>query len=300
MSPEALTIQCPAKINLALSVGTQDEQSGMHPICSWMVAVDGLGDTLTLKTAEGESSSFVIQAATDALASIQIDWPLEQDLSYRAHAIMQEHAGRRLPIDAFLEKRIPSYAGLGGGSSDAAGMLFGLNSLFDLGLAKTTLIELGMRLGSDVGFLVGAHHGTNSAVVSGFGEQIEAAPARGTLRIIITTLPARCSTAEVYRRFDCLYPSARVEQERVWSLAKSESLRPGDPFNDLAEAAFEVEPMLRGLHQIYQKRVEWPVHISGSGASIFMVVGSDDEAERLKRFVEYDIHAPAIVTTVNR
>ncbi len=297
MPDDTLNLFCPAKVNLALSVGSPDPQSGLHPLCSWMVATD-FGDTMTLSKVDGESSSFTIREAKDAPASIAIDWLLEKDLAYRAHALMQQHVGRTLPIKMLLEKRIPAYAGLGGGSSDAAGMLVGLNRLFSLGLDQATLTDLAMQLGSDVGFQVMAQLGTNSAVVSGFGEMIEPAPLSQPIYLVLCTLPVKCSTAEVYHCYDKLQPSAEVDTQRVWNLVKQEKLAADAPFNVLAEPAFKVAPLLRELLDVYQRRLVMPVHVSGSGSSIFMVPQSLEEAERIRAFILSDIHAPAIVVRV--
>lgn len=280
MSRDALTILCPAKVNLALSVGAPDEQSGMHPICSWMVAV-GFGDTLTLSRSTGCDNSYEVLIADDAPTAQRIDWPIESDLAFRAHGLIQQHVGRDLPINMELTKRIPSGAGLGGGSSDAAGMLVGLNQLFELGLSEQVLFGLGMRLGSDVGFLVRAMFGTRSAIVSGVGETIEDARLIDALRLVLVFPGLKCATAEVYRYFDGMKPPARLDADRVRSLVGAAPLPVDGLFNDLAEAAFGVEPELGVMRQAVCDLVGLPVHVSGSGASMFVLARSAEEAEAL-------------------
>jgi 4-diphosphocytidyl-2-C-methyl-D-erythritol kinase len=297
MPPDTLTIPCPAKVNLALSVGAPDAETGMHPICSWMVAV-GFGDTLKLSRSTGCDSSYEILIADDAPPvppGQRIDWPIESDLAFRAHGVVQQHVGQDLPINMELIKRIPSGAGLGGGSSDAAGMLVGLDRLFALELSDRALFGLGMRLGSDVGFLVGAQLGVRSALVSGVGDTIGDARLPDALHLVLIFPAMKCATAEVYRCFDGLHPSARLDPGRVRSLVDMAPLPADGPFNDLAEAAFEVAPGLREIHRKLCDVVGVPVHVSGSGASMFVVAGSSDEAERLRERIVECVGVSAVV-----
>src|SRR5690606_1208618 len=133
---------------------------GYHPLASWMVAV-AFGDDMTLErldqpqdaSDEGgmdpkagsdaiSSPIFDIAYAADAPCPCPVDWPLAKDLAYRALKLVEEHLGRSLSMRCTLRKRIPTGAGLGGGSTNAAGMLVGLNRLFDLQIAPETLRQL--------------------------------------------------------------------------------------------------------------------------------------------------------------
>ena len=160
------SIRCPAKLNLTLAVGAP-RADGLHPIASVMVALQ-FGDDLRISRAEGESS-YTRRFAEDAPKTQAIDWPIEKDLLYRAHALMQETVGQSLLIDCELIKRIPAGAGLGGGSSNAAGMLVVLREIFDLAVSDEQLKSLGQSLGADVGFLVAALLGSRAAIVTGIG-----------------------------------------------------------------------------------------------------------------------------------
>ncbi len=272
----------------------------MHPICSWMVAVD-FGDTLRLKRVNGSDSSYEILIADDAPGVQQIDWPIESDLAFRAHGLIQQHVGRDLPIEMALTKRIPSGAGLGGGSSDAAGMLIGINQLFDLSLSEQTLFELGMLLGSDVGFLVKALCGTRSALVSGVGEQIEAVPEPKCLFIVLI-FPGcpgcQCATAEVYQRFDEIASDAQVDSGRVCELASARPIPADGPFNDLAEPAMLVRPELREALERVQAMLGTPVHVSGSGSAMYVLADSTVLARDYAQRVEDEAGLPAVVTHV--
>ena len=295
MPSDSLTVSCPAKVNLALSVGAPRPKDGLHPICSWMVAV-AFGDTLKLTRSTSGDSSYEILIADDAPCAQRIDWPLESDLAFRAHGLLQQHVGRDLPIHMELKKRIPSGAGLGGGSSDAAGMLVGLNGLFELRLDAEALIQLGLRLGSDVGFMVAAQLGTRSAIVGGIGELITWARRPDVLHLALIFPPHRCGTAEVYRCFDRIVQAPLVDPERVGTLADSHPLLADEPFNDLTEAAYEVVPALRDIYRDLCAATGKPVHLSGSGAAMFILAQSAEDAEAIVACIKGRTGLPAVTT----
>ena len=106
----AMSLRCPAKINLALSVGAPGAQyDGLHPIASWMVALS-FADQLELTRRDQSPSRFDIsfdESRQPGQTRAQVDWSLEDDLASRAHALLESHIGGELPIDATLRKRIP-------------------------------------------------------------------------------------------------------------------------------------------------------------------------------------------------
>src|SRR5206468_3336755 len=129
-----LTVQAPAKLTLALSVGPPDANR-MHPIASWMVTVDFHDDLHLLRLPSGSFSRYAILWHKDAKRRSEINWSITKDLAVRAHLALEKYLKRDLPVQLRLEKRIPVGAGLGGGSSDAAAMLRAVNEVFDLGLS---------------------------------------------------------------------------------------------------------------------------------------------------------------------
>lgn len=264
---------CPAKINLALSVGCPRPGDGYHPLCSWMARVS-LGDDLLLEPASG-ASSFTIEWAADAPSPSPIDWPIDKDLMVRAHRLLEGECKRELPVRALLRKRTPVGAGMGGGSSDAATMFVALDALFGLKTGTPTLARLASTLGSDIPFFFGAP----SAIVSGVGECIEDLPAGQTIHLALILPPLQCNTRAVYKAYDALSPDAVVDGPAVRRLASEIPLPPAGPFNDLAQAAFVVEPRLRELRELCAARLGRPVHVTGSGAAMFVVAGNAADAQ---------------------
>jgi len=249
-----------------------------------MVAVE-LADHLTLAYADGQSSRFDITFDKDA--GYEVDWPVKKDLAWRAHAMLERRLAMALPVRLALRKQIPPAAGLGGGSSDAAATLTGLRRLFELDLSDQQLVELGMTLGSDVGFFVIAALGSSSAIVSGFGERIEPMPLRKSMRIVLIVPGFGSPTAQVYAAFDQL-PGLRAgppDESKVRALAAQASVAPGELFNDLAEAACTVNPQLAIIKAQLEALLDTPVHLTGSGSTLFVIVPEETSAHALAQTI---------------
>lgn len=276
--PDANTIQlhCPAKVNLALSVGAP-MSTGMHPIASLMCTLT-FGDVMMLSKTDGDESQFDIQFQKlhpdDDTPMGVVDWPLEKDLAFRALLLMQETVGRKLPVNAKFSKRIPAGAGLAGGSGNAAAMLIGLNRLYDLNLTTATLAELARCLGSDVVFVVYAmQENLSGAIVHGLGEKITPIKLNQLLDMVLIFPPFGCPTGLVYGTFDKLLdnPAKEVDLPMVETMVKKLSIEPADPFNDLASAACHVQPRLGTLQQEITDTIKQPVHITGSGSTMYVL-----------------------------
>ncbi len=271
--PTARTIErrVHAKINLALSVGPAigpgRPGAGMHPICSWMACID-LCDTLETRRLEaGEASVFDI-ARDDGRPA---PWAIPDDLAARAHALLEAHAGRALPVHATLRKSIPDGAGLGGGSADAAAMLQALDALYSLGLGSAGLARLSRTLGSDIAFFLDDASPARPAVVSGLGERVErVAPTAGELVLICPAFG--CETGPVYHAYD--EAPAPLREAEIAHLARSGRLDAGALFNDLAPAAERTRPGLGELRARLATALGAPVHMSGSGSTLFVVGGA--------------------------
>jgi len=150
-----LHILAPAKLNLFLHIVGR-RADGYHLLQSVFTLLD-FGDSLTV-----ESRNDSVIARTSELSGV----PAHSDLTVRAAHLLRQHTGCLPGCDIHIDKQIPMGGGLGGGSSDAAAVLLGLNKLWGLSLPMTELQQLGLKLGADIPFFVNGH----SAFVEGTGE----------------------------------------------------------------------------------------------------------------------------------
>jgi 4-diphosphocytidyl-2-C-methyl-D-erythritol kinase len=286
-----MRVRPPAKINLHLRVGPRRDD-GFHPLLSWMTTV-GLFDTLEIEAVDSPGGGW-IDGSAGCLSLATNDPALPTDarnLVVRAASAMADTRLRPVgegplaknAVSAFLHKRIPSGAGLGGGSSDAAATMLALNELWDAGLNAGQLASIGATLGSDVPFFF---HGPSS-VCSGRGEVVRpiAPPVAKWALLVMPTIGI--STAAAYATFDAmgLGEDRSVVDEPDWDAwvrLNASSLLPR-LVNDLEPAAFAVEPSVGRLRASLEEKLARPVRMSGSGSTLFTLYDTRDETERAAR-----------------
>jgi 4-diphosphocytidyl-2-C-methyl-D-erythritol kinase len=283
----SIVVQAPAKLNLALSVGPPDPD-GMHAICSWMVTLDFCDELRVTRLEADRFSRYAILWHAEARRRGEIDWPLTRDLAVRAHLALEDHAGRRLPVQLKLAKRIPVGGGLGGGSSDAAAMLRAVNELYELDLGAEELRDIAAGLGSDVPFFVTG----GSATVEGFGERLEPHETLRDLHVVVVFPEVACPTGQVYAAFDGPV-SAELRPQAVRDLAAG-SLRSEAIFNDLTEAAVSIAPELQAHLREIGAIAERPAHLAGSGSTLFVLCDDELHAGHLAQAIEAHLDLPAL------
>lgn len=294
MSDLRCTLACPAKINLALSVGPPDP-SGLHPIASWMMPI-ALFDTLSVMRAVPHHGRGRLCFAPDAPRPQPVNWPLECDLAYRAKESLLAATGAGWDADLEVAKRIPAGAGLGGGSSDAAGALWALTGLLGLNRDADFLMPIARDLGSDVMFALHALAHGGGALVGGFGEVIEPVTSPDPMHLTLCMPDVHCSTGVVYQAFDALQggrPHA-VATEQVRTLAHAGAVVSDQLFNDLADAACHAVPALDMARGVLRRLTRRPVHITGSGAAMFILTNTAEEALALAD----DVHGATGMATL--
>ncbi len=291
--PRIVTISAPAKLNLALSVGPpENDPNGrglLHPICSWMATIDLMDDLEVTRLDDDHFSRYAILWHDDAPRRSDIDWKITHDLAVRAHQALESHAGRTLPVQLKLEKRIPVGGGLGGGSANAAAMLHAVNALFALDLDDAELAAIGATLGSDIPFLI---HG-GSGIVSGYGERIDHHDTPRALPAVLILPDATCPTGEVYDQYDDLGPVS-LREDDVRRLAAAE--RP-ELFNDLGAAALQIAPELVAVRDAVASLAECEVHVTGSGAALFVLCDDTMHAEHLAEAINEQLELPPLNVT---
>ncbi len=297
--PSKLNIAAHAKVNLSLAVGAPAPPHGYHPICSWMSAIDVFDDVEIEREQDRVISHYAVEWAPDAARPTPIDWPIEKDLAVRAHQYVERIAGRPLPVTMKVRKRIPVGGGLGGGSADAGAVLTALAHIFDdVELPMEHIAEVSTALGSDVGYFTQVSGmkvpgWPQPAIVEGFGETIERLE-RFERPLILFVPEFGTNTGAVYKAFDAK-PASELKSNLVRELAaKGDKVDTMDLFNDLAEPACRVEPRLGDLRAHLTKTLGVPVHITGSGSSLFCLC--EGRLDRMKLVKKARDATPGLVT----
>ena len=180
-----------AKINLGLRI-LRRRPDGYHDIESCMLPI-GWADQLTVEIATGATED------SYEIAGLAGELPIERNLIYKAVQLLRAHYHEISPLRLKLEKRIPSEAGLGGGSADAAYTLLAINELCHLGLSTTELETLAGELGSDCPFFIQSR----PVLVTGRGEVLTPLTMPSALYgkwLLVVKPPIGMSTAEAYRQ----------------------------------------------------------------------------------------------------
>lgn len=256
-----------AKINLTLSVG-QKRTDGYHDIDSVMHSIS-LSDIITLEKADTTTLTVVKGSAPEGRDNLMVK---------AAELFLRE---KQLPgVSMTLAKEIPSQAGMGGGSSDAAAVLRGLAALYETGDSPSDLAAMGASLGADIPFCVAG----GAARCEGIGDKLTALPPWEGLPLLIIRPQTSESTARAYAAIDAL--PKRLKDNTGSCIRALETrnlpLLLSSLANDFEPALFPLDPILRetacALHALSH-----PVLMTGSGSAFFMILENKGEGAPLRR-----------------
>ncbi len=263
-----ITLKSPAKINWFLYI-TGKRNDGYHNLFSLMQKIS-LFDTLSFEPSDEEDIHIISN----------INIPLKNNLIYRAAIALKAYTGYHRGAMITLYKEIPLEAGLGGGSSNAATTLLGLNKLWNLRLSEKELLELASDIGSDVPFFISK----GPAYVKGKGEQIIQAEftSNHNLFILIVKPNFGVSTSKAYKELTSYskIENNLLEQTEDVFIKKRYHLLPKIMRNDLEEPVFRLYPELKESKKQLLNCGALGALLSGSGSSLYGIFKKRYEAER--------------------
>ena len=290
MGEGRLVVRAPAKINLSLLIAGR-RADGYHAIQTVMAKVT-LYDLLVMERSETGGldlncgGRYSVEAGPDNLVA-------------KAYHALCEMTGRRLDVCIRLEKNIPVGAGLGGGSSDAAAALLGLNRLFGLQLGAAELAAAAGRLGSDVAFFVGGP----LAFCTGRGEKITLLAVDFPFQALLIIPNVNVSTKAVYENYEhdvqeyerqCGPIKKLIAKKKIDSLARLCT-------NMLEASCFSLYGELARLKSDVEALGIRPVCLSGSGSVMYCLscdTGSD--LERWQSRVREHLGCVSVIVSNNR
>ncbi|MFH2138425.1 MAG: 4-(cytidine 5'-diphospho)-2-C-methyl-D-erythritol kinase [Candidatus Omnitrophota bacterium] len=266
-----LSLRAPAKINLFLEVVGR-RKDGYHNL-----------NTLFLKVRLFDILQF--EKAKQGIAIISNHPHIPKDSSnlvYKAAELMSRYAKVKKGVQIKIIKNIPIGAGLGGGSSDAATALLGLNKLWDLRLPQKELLKIGRKLGADVPlFLIP----DSAALGRGRGDRLKAVTLLKKFWILLFVPEIFVSTKQVFKALSSDLTNRKNDVKLlIHALKKSDSKEIGKYlFNRLESVTFRKYKWLAKIKKKISALGVRAVLMSGSGSVIFGIINSREEAIRIKR-----------------
>ena len=248
---DSLKLNCPAKLNLNLSVLSK-RTDGMHEIKTQFQLINLFDEMLIKKT-----SSTSISVKTNLGTSIDG----EENIVFDAVRSLSNYIGKEIHCDIEIVKNIPLGGGLGGGSSNAAAALIGINFLFKLGLSFSELMKLGKKLGADVPFFI---FGKN-AHASGIGEKLSEEIKHSNKKYLLLFPQVHSSTEELFSEWDNL---SKNSQESI--LIKEE--------NSFLPIFLEKNQDIKKIFNELNKNNFFK--LSGTGSTIFCAYNDKSKIEK--------------------
>jgi 4-diphosphocytidyl-2-C-methyl-D-erythritol kinase len=272
----------PAKVNLFLKV-TGKREDGYHEILSLMQPIS-LFDLIRIKIDDGDSLSTRVIGSNGYLPPVP-DGP--ENLAYKAAELFLERAGLKRAVDIEIDKHIPSGAGLGGGSSNAASVLMGLNEAFGQPVDVDELMALSAGIGSDVPFFLLK----GSALATGRGEKLERI-GFPLYDYVLVNPGFEVASSWAYDNLDL----TKKDEDNMLMYSKSalmDSHHIKDLLvNDLESAVLERYPQILEIKKEFLDTEALGVLMSGSGPTVFAVYPDLDKAKRAFESINKILKAP--------
>lgn len=277
-----MKVYAPAKVNLYLKVLAK-RSDGYHDIETIMQTIS-LYDTLLFS--ESKDSQIKLNCNNSLLP---VD---ESNLIHKAIQILRDYTHCERGIDIYLKKRIPIAAGLGGGSSDAAATLLALNKLWQLGLRREELMNLGVKLGADVPFLL--EKGT--VLARGIGDKLTSLKPIPKTWMILVCPPIKVSTKWVYDKVKFKLTKNDFAIKIVpqnWGDNLAFSL-----FNSLEEITLRYYPIIDDIKKEFIRLGALGTLMSGSGPSVFGIAANKKEAKLIYNYFKSGNYPVWLVRTI--
>lgn len=260
---DTLILNANAKINITLEVGGIRDD-GYHSLRSIMLPVS-LCDTLTLKKSDTLS------------CSCSRPLPTENDnIAYKAAKLFFESVGINGGVDIYIKKRIPVSAGMGGGSTDAATVLKGLNEMYNAGLSEDELCKIGVKLGADVPFCIY----NRPCLAEGIGEVLTPIKVYRRLPLVVTIGSEGASTKQMYETIDSIENRESISHDDMMHyLAVGNIRRVAKTMRNDFELCYDEKSGVAESKKLLLENGAMAAMMSGSGSSVFGIYSNMNKAK---------------------
>lgn len=284
---DTISLKALAKINLGLDV-VRRREDGYHEVRMVMQTIH-LYDRLDMeKTAHQE-----IDLSTN-LSYLPVN---ENNLVYRAGKLLMDEFGITDGVKVYLNKRIPVAAGMAGGSTDAAAMLYGMNELFELGLSREQLMERGVKIGADVPYCL--MRGT--ALAEGIGEKLTPLAPMVKCPVLIAKPAISVSTKFVYQNLKLDAQTKHPDIDGLIADIRRQDLMAiaGDMGNVLESVTIPNYPVIAEIKEKMMDCGAINAMMSGSGPTVFGLFEEEETAQlAYQRMKESGLAKQVYLTTI--
>lgn len=284
-----MKIKTPAKINLALDV-TGKLENGYHTIESVFQTV-GLYDEVEV-TLNSSGINITCELPADFAKADPIPCD-ERNIAFKAAKLFSETTGYSGGCDIHIVKGIPSQAGMGGGSTDAAAVIYCMNSLTGNKIGTAKLAAMGKKLGADVPFFFTG----GTAYVEGIGEKISPLPDYSGRVLVIAKGTEGVSTAEAYANIDALTSPLHPPAHELVNALKTTPEDAHNYFGNLFEQAVQLEEV-DDIKSVMVNNGALKAVMTGSGSAVFGLFSSTDAAEVCAEKLREKSYFAAVCMTV--
>ena len=266
-----VSLKALAKINLGLDV-VRRREDGYHEVRMIMQTIH-LYDKLDIK--KTKDSGITIQSNLSYVPTN------ENNLVYKAGKLLMDEFSITEGVSVNLNKRIPVAAGMAGGSTDAAAMLYGMNQLFDLGLSRKDLMERGVKIGADVPYCL--MRGT--ALAEGIGEKLTQLPPMVKCPVLIAKPQISVSTKFVYENLKLNGETVHPDISQLVTDIKNKDLHAiaGHMGNVLESVTIPAYPIIADIKKKMLDSGAVNSMMSGSGPTVFGLFDDEETAKRAYR-----------------
>ena len=254
---DTIRLKARAKINLGLDV-VRRREDGYHEVRMVMQMLK-LYDQIDIEKTETPGIRL-----TCNLSFLPTD---ERNIAYKAAKVMIEQFDIKQGVCIRIEKHIPVAAGMAGGSSNAAAVLYGMNQMFRLGLSQNELMERGVKLGADVPYCI--MRGT--VLAEGIGEKLTPLPPMPKCQILIAKPPISVSTKMVYEKLDSCEIKEHPDIDGILDGLKNQDLEQvaASLGNVLEKVTVEAYPVIAQIKECMMEAGALGAMMSGSGPTVF-------------------------------
>lgn len=262
-----MKILSPAKINLFLQI-TGKRSDGYHDLVTLMCCI-GLYDMVSL----------VFGAKETTVSCVHPNVPEDEtNLAFGAASLFFKTLNKNEGVKISIEKKIPVSAGLGGGSSNAAAVLLGLNRYYGYPFSRDELMSMGLSIGADVPFFIFR----KPAIASGIGEKLEAYDRLEKLKILLVFPGFGVSTVEVYKSLNL--GLTKCKKKLRYLLLNKQSFDPGYHLcNDLETVVASKYPGIFAAKEALMGQGALGALMTGSGPTVFGLFSNFDKARKAGR-----------------